>query len=78
MSRIRLKDNHPTMVKLQKLFAYAEELGIGFTFGGQRIIVNDSERNSKLPTLYLEDIEEGFTVDEMPPVTDFKVIYEKD
>lgn len=77
---IRLLDKHPTMQKLHKLFAYADDLGISLVFTGFRVIVQDDARSSEEPTLYLEDIESSDSskqMDEFPPLTDYKVIYEK-
>jgi hypothetical protein len=74
---LRLKDNHPTMVKISKLYDLAEELGISFSFCSGTCVVEDRERDSKLPMLRMEDIEgDSYHVSEFPPATEFKVIYE--
>lgn len=80
MTTKRLLPNHSTMQKLDKLFAYADDLGISLVFTGFRVIVQDTDRSDKEPTLYIEDIESSEwskQMDEFPPLTDYKVIYEK-
>lgn len=74
---LRLKDNHPTMIKLMKLYDLAEELGIHLSFTGHACIVQDNQRDAKLPMMRLEDIEgDSYDISEWPPATEFKVIYE--
>lgn len=73
---LKLKDNHPTMVKLYKLYELAEELGISISFGSHRTFVQDKDRDDKLPPLFLEDIDNGEAVQEWPPVFEFKVYYQ--
>jgi hypothetical protein len=74
---LRLKDNHPTMIKLMKLYDLAEELGIHLSFTGHACVVEDDERDAKLPMMRLEDIEgDSYDVSEWPPTTEFKVIFE--
>lgn len=70
---LKLKDNHPTMVKLYDL---AEELGIHISFGSHRTAIQDNDRDSSLPTLFLEDIDNGEAIQEWPPTFEFKVIYD--
>jgi hypothetical protein len=74
--RLRLKEDHPTAVKVAKLCDLADELGIGFSFYGQRVVVEDRERDSKLPPLYLEDIEDGHWFSEFPFTTEYKMVYD--
>jgi multidrug efflux pump subunit AcrA (membrane-fusion protein) len=73
---LKLKDNHPTMIKLLKLYDLAEELGISVSFGNYRTIVNDRDRDDKLPPLFIEEVDGGEPVQEWPPVFEFKVIYD--
>jgi len=73
---LKLKDNHPTMEKLSKLYELAEELGIHISFGSHRTVVQDNDRDSKLPPLFLEDMENGEAIQEWPPVFEYKVIYD--
>ena len=73
---LKLKDNHPTMVKLNKLYELAEELGISISFGAHRTIVDDRERDKDLPPLYIEDIDNGEAIQEWPPVFEYKVYYQ--
>lgn len=73
---LKLKDNHPTMVKLAKLYDLAEELGINVSFGSMRSFVNDRDRDSKLPPLIIEDVDNGEAIGEWPPSFEYKVYYE--
>jgi hypothetical protein len=76
--RLILKDNHPTMVKLDKLFGLAEELGLSFSFHHYGTSVHDSERDSNLPELIMLDADhqqdEG--VMDFPPTLEFKLVYD--
>jgi hypothetical protein len=74
--RLRLTDNNPTAVKLQKLFALADELGISLAYGQQTVRVFDNDRDSKLPTLFMEDIEDHHWFEEFPPTTEYKLVYD--
>ena len=75
--RLRLKDNHPTAIKLIKLFDLANELGIRLSYQSQGgIRVEDKDRDSSLPPLYLEDIEDDHWFEEFPPSTEYKLVYE--
>jgi hypothetical protein len=74
--RLILKDDHPTMVKLNKLADLAEELGISISFYGQSTLINDRDREIGLPELLIEDIESNEPVDVFPPNFEFKVIYD--
>jgi hypothetical protein len=73
---LKLKDNHPTMVKLYKLYELADELGIHIGFGSHRTIVQDNDRDPNLPPLFLEDMENGEAIQEWPPVFEYNVIYD--
>ncbi len=74
--RLRLKDNHPTAVKIAKLCDLADELGITLSFYGQRVVVEDRERDKELPPLYLEDIEDDHWFEEFPFTTEYKLVYD--
>lgn len=73
---MRLKDNHPVMVKLMKFYDYAEKLGLNISFSHNGAVVED--KDWKGPQLVMFDIEDDFNggVTEWPPATEFKVIYE--
>jgi len=73
---LKLKDNHPTMVKLYKLYELAEELGIHISFGSHRTVVQDNDRDTSFPPLFLEELDNGETIQEWPPTFEFKVIYQ--
>jgi len=74
--RLWLKDNHPTMVKFNKLCDYAEELGLTISFCNNSTVIEDTKRDPKLPTLFVEDNEDGTPVGVFPPGLEFKVVYE--
>ncbi len=75
--KLRLRDNHPTMVKLTKLYNLAEELGITLNFMHARaVVVYDKERDPNLPDLLMEDLEDGHTIENWPPTFEYKVIYD--
>lgn len=73
---LKLRDNHPTMEKLYKLYELADDLGIHISFGNHRTVVQDNDRDSNLPPLFLEDLESGESVQEWPPSVEYKVIYD--
>lgn len=73
---LRCRDEHPTVVKLQKLFDLADELGISFEIIEQSCVVYDSERDSNLPGLQLQDIETGDFGGVFPPPLEYKLIYD--
>lgn len=74
--RLMLKDTHPTMQKIQKLYALAEDLGITISFHGQATTVEDRDRDSNLPILYLEDLDDGEGPQMWPPTFEFKLVYD--
>lgn len=74
---LRLNDNHPTAVKLSKLFDLADKLGISLSFYNHTTIVEDRDRDRSLPPLHIKDIEDydnGFGC--FPPTTEYKIIYD--
>ena len=76
MTTYRLKENHPLMIAFDELCEKADELGVRLEFLGHRTIVyfNGKEYD-------LEDIEYPYqanTVNSFPPVTEFKLTYEKE
>ena len=73
---MRLKDTHPTMVKLDKLAAFAEELGISLNFFQQATFIQDNSLPQDHPQLRLEDTDNGEAISEWPPVFEYKVIFE--
>jgi hypothetical protein len=73
---LRLKDNHPTMVKLMKLYDCAEELGIHLSFHGGACTVYDRDRDPKLPFITIEDVDNHEALQEWPPATEFLCRYE--
>jgi len=73
---LRLTENNPTMQKLTKLCELADELGISITFHQGGVCVVDNDRDDSLPDLYLEDIEPGHHVNNFPPCTEYKLIYD--
>jgi hypothetical protein len=73
--RLVLKDTHPTAVKVSKLMDLADELGLSISFLHQRVLIKDKDRDGNLPSLYLEDIEEGHWFDSFPFETEYKLVY---
>ncbi len=74
---LRLKDNHPTIIKLNKLTDLAEKLGLCISFYNHRCLLEDRDRDKNLPSLYIEDIEGGFSnVNSFPNEMEYKVTYE--
>jgi hypothetical protein len=73
---MRLKDTHSTMVKLDKLAAFAEELGISLNFFQQATFIQDNGLPQDHPQLRLEDTDNGEAISEWPPVFEYKVIFE--
>lgn len=73
---LKLRDNHPTMVKLQKLYELADELGIHISFHSHRTVVQDNDQKQDLPPMFLEELDSGESIQEWPPVFEYKVIYQ--
>jgi hypothetical protein len=73
--QLRYKDNHPTMVKFDKICQLADELGIHLSFDGRSTTIED--RDNKTPTyVFLEDIETDDCVNDFPPSLEFKMVRE--
>ena len=72
---LKLKDAHPTMIKLNKLYDLAEELGIRISFGTRETLVHDLERDNKLPPLLLQDLDNGESIQDWPPCFEYKAVY---
>lgn len=73
---LRLKENHPTMVKLNKLFELADELGISISYHCSGPVVQDDEWEGE--EINLRDIEdEGsrtYAITTFPPTTEWRAI----
>jgi len=74
--RLILKENHSTAIKVSKLMDLADELGISFSFSGQRVLLQDSDRDPNLPNLFVEDIEDNHWFEEFPFVTEYRLVYD--
>ncbi len=78
--RLKLRDHHPTVIKLDKLMTYADTLGINITFRGMNTIVTDKDQPKK--EFFLVDIEDtgdfGGFVHEFPYPTEWKLIIEEE
>ena len=72
---MRLKETHPTMVKLDKLYQLAEELGIHIEFLGQATIVRD-EQVKGLPPCRMEDVDNREAISEWPPTFEYCLHYD--
>lgn len=68
----RLTDKHPTMIKLEKITALCEELGISITFLGTTTLVRDKDQPGEFDMDYgnRDDI-----VQEFPPTTEYRLTY---
>lgn len=76
---LRLKDNHPTMQKLEKLFALADELGISISFNahGPATVYDSNRATVDLPPFSLQDIDNPeYPMEHFPPTLEYRVIYE--
>lgn len=74
---LRLKENHQTMVKFNKLIDFAFNLGISVSYEPHCVIISDKDRDPKLPSLLLQDAEgDDYSVSSFPPDMDFKIIYD--
>lgn len=76
MKKFRLKNNHPTMIKLEKLFNFATELGIGIEFGPGYTIVRDFDQDTNHAHFHLKEIDSNDECSTCPPLFEYKVIYE--
>lgn len=72
---LRLKEHHPVMQKVLKLYDRAEELGLKIYWSGQQVWVKDQDQpNTKF---YLEDIDNSsIWISEFPPTFEFKMIFD--
>lgn len=79
---LRMSSTNPTMIKLEKLFALAEDLQIRLDFDHNQVIVLDGEADPSIDCIQMVPIE--FNVNDcysdvemsFPPRTDYKLIYE--
>lgn len=71
---LRLKESHPTMVKLAKLCEFADELGIQLSYYGMRTLLQDSDMPNI--TMYVDDIESKDAINEFPFTFEYKITYE--
>lgn len=71
----RLNDKHPTMQKLEKLAALADELGITLCFTGHATIIVDKAYPGK--DFVMADAENGDAVMEFPYPVEHKITYER-
>lgn len=76
MKRFKLKPEHPTYQKLQKIFDLAEDLGISIWFHPHGAIITDKDK--KFPgDLVLLDIEDTNVADGLfPPTTEWMLVYD--
>lgn len=73
----KLKENHPTYIKIQKVTDLMEELGLSLSSGlfGDYIITDAEQPDKFFP---LVDIDSNNSVSEFPPQLEFKVYIESD
>lgn len=77
--RLKLRDHHPTVIKLDKLMAYADTLGLTISFMGINTVVTDNEQLNK--QFLLEDLEDtgrnNSSIQEFPYSLEWKLILEE-
>lgn len=75
MSTFTLTDQHPTVKKLDQIFELAKTLGITIwhTRAGYTMVDDDTTGKS----YYLTDVENRSNMMPFPPVTEYKLTYEK-
>ena len=72
---LRLRDNHPTAQKMQKLWTLADGLGLHISFYGHRTIVTDSDFPGRQHDMHdLENRDEA--VSDFPPACEYVLKYE--
>jgi hypothetical protein len=71
MPKVRAKENHPMMLKLDKIFTLMDELKISFQHTYDGIIVIDSERNE---TWHLRDNDDGRGIEDLPCWLEYKLV----
>jgi len=76
MATYRLKENHPTYKKVEKVFALAEKLGISFYYTrAGYMMVADSSQDAEF---FLSDVDSDLPCETIPHHVEFKLTYEKD
>ena len=71
---MRLKDNHPDLIKLQEFFQYMEDNNISFDLPPSPyspLVAIDGHEYT------LNDLEQDHMVDSLPPGLEWKLNYEK-
>lgn len=72
----RLKENHPTSIKLKKIHELMDELGITISVSRYgRYIINDNEWPCQ--DMILKDVDDGRDISEFPPkFEEYKLLIE--
>lgn len=78
MATMRLKDNHPTMQKLMRLYELADEIGLSLNFDDPNrpfavIVHDDAYPGVRFELRYIEP---HWHVTSWPPTSEFRVTYE--
>jgi hypothetical protein len=68
---LRLKENHPLLVKIETIFALMEEYGLSFTMNGNQCFVTSEKDNYS--NIQIQDIEYN-DCGNLPPTMEYKVI----
>lgn len=69
--RLRLKDTHPTMVKLNQVLDLADKLGVSVSVENFVTLLHDAENQT---VFYMEDADHnGEPVTDFPPALEFNV-----
>jgi hypothetical protein len=71
---LKLKENHPTLIKLEQIFSLMEELQISFDFSNVGMRVTDQSQE-RFTFFYMEDLEDDHSpMSNLPPTFEYKVL----
>lgn len=74
--RLILKGDSLIHQQVEEVFALMDKYGLSFQFGDQTIIVRVAGRTADLPPIHLEDIETDDGPHELPPATEYHLVFE--
>jgi len=76
MKKMKLKKDHPTAQKLNKIFRIMDNMGLSISVSDDEISVTDKQSDK---VYRVEDVEpDNELCAEFPPVYDYKITYTKD
>lgn len=73
MARFRLKDNHPLVKNLEKIFELFDDLGISFSVDYNYGVLIDY----KGETFSIVELDDGRKITSIPPALEYKIIIDK-